>query len=107
MISRKLSLHIIGGTALPLGRPRILKLVDCSIEYFRQVRALVGPDCLIIVRWVENNLLDSTASVWFFRHLTQMQAMSAGDHNVAFESANEIADSDAPRYSAGNWRGCD
>uniref|UniRef100_A0A6M3J9I8 Putative peptidase n=1 Tax=viral metagenome TaxID=1070528 RepID=A0A6M3J9I8_9ZZZZ len=99
VISTKLGIHVIGGTALALGRPRVIKLVDPSVVYVRQVRALVGPDCLIIVRWVETGLLDRGADVWFFRHIAQMQAMSAGDPRVCFESANEIADSDAPRYS--------
>lgn len=99
MISSKLGLHIIGGTGLALGRPRVVKLVDVSPQYVRQVRGLVGPGCLIVVRWVENGLLDRGADVWFFRHLSQIQAMSAGDPNVAVEGANEIADSDAPRYS--------
>lgn len=101
VISRKLGIHIIGGTALPLGKPRVIKLVDVSVEYVRQVRALVGPECLIIVRWVENSLLDSAADTWFYRHFAQMQAMSAGDPMIAVEGANEIADSDAPRY--GVW----
>ena len=99
MISRKLGIHVIGGTTLAFGRPGVTKLVDVSTEYVRQVRSLVGPDCLIVVRWVENGLLDSAADSWFHRHLAQMQAMSAGDPMVAFESANEVADSDAPRYS--------
>jgi hypothetical protein len=97
MISTKLGLHIIGGTALAVGRPRVVKLVDTSVAYVRQVRTLVGPECLIVVRWVENNLLDSPADSWFHRHLAQMQAMA--DPMVAFESANEVADSDAARYS--------
>ena len=99
MISRKLGIHVIGGTTLAFGRPGVTKLVDVSTEYVRQVRSLVGPDCLIVVRWVENGLLDSAADSWFHRRLAQMQAMSAGDPMVAFESANEVADSDAPRYS--------
>jgi hypothetical protein len=73
--------------------------VDVSPIYVRQVRGLVGPPCLIVVRWVENNLLDNPAATWFNRHLAQMQAMSAGDANVAFEGPNEVADSDARRYS--------
>jgi len=97
MISQKLGLHILGGTALHLGRPRLVKLVDVSPQYVREVRALVGPECLIIMRWVENGLLDSAASAWFNRHIGQMQAMA--DPMTAFESANEIADSDAARYS--------
>lgn len=97
----KTGLHIISGTSLPLGKPRLIKLVDVSPEYVRQVRGQVGPNCLIVVRWVENGLLDSAADTWFHRHIAQMRAMAVGDAMVAFESANEIADSDAPRY--GVW----
>ena len=49
----KLGLHILGGTSVGLGRPRLVKLVDVSVAYVAQVRAAVGPDCLIIVRWVQ------------------------------------------------------
>ena len=42
---KRISLHIIGGTSLALagaGKPRIVKLIDCSPEYKAQVRAEVG-----------------------------------------------------------------
>ena len=97
MTSQKLGLHVISGTALHLGRPRVVKLVDVSPRYVREVRSLVGPECLIIIRWVESNVLNAGANDWFNRHIGQMQAMA--DPMTAFESCNEIADSDAARYS--------
>ena len=64
MTSKKLGLHILGGTALHLGRPRVVKLVDVSPRYVREVRSLVGPECLIIIRWVESNVLNAGANDW-------------------------------------------
>jgi hypothetical protein len=52
-----LGLQIIRGTAVGLGRPRIVKLVDCDLEYKRQVRELVGPDCIIVARWTDGGHL--------------------------------------------------
>ena len=49
----KLGLHIIEGYSGQLGQPRLVKLVDASVAYAHQVRAEVGPNCLIIVRWFE------------------------------------------------------
>jgi len=55
MISRKIGPHIISGTSAPIGRPTFVKLVDVSVEYYREVRNAVGPECLIEVRWTEPN----------------------------------------------------
>jgi len=93
----KLGLHIIGGYPGEIGAPRIVKLVDASPEYVRQVRAKVGPACLIIIRWVESNSLADGAQAWFNRHFVEMRPMV--DPNVAFEGPNEIPDSLAPRYA--------
>ena len=97
----KIGLHIIGGTSLALGRPRIVKLCDCSAEYKAQVRAEVGPDCLIVVRWVEAQqdltAPESEADAWFARHAAQMHAMN--DRQTIFEGYNEIADSMAPAFA--------
>jgi hypothetical protein len=97
----KIGLHIISGTSVPLGKPRLVKLVDVSPEYVRDVRKLVGPSCLIIVRWVTTNQnLDqplTKARLWYATHAGQMAAMN--DPNVAFESFNEIADTNASSYA--------
>jgi len=90
----KLGLHIIGGYAGELGRPRVVKLVEVSVEYVREVRRKMGRSTLIVVRWVEaEQLLDDPARrarEWFARHEKDMLAMAAGDANTAFEGYNEV-----------------
>ncbi len=99
----KIGLHIIGGTTLDLGRPAVVKLVDPSPEYVREVRARVGPACLIIVRWQDGHELENTAQTWINRHYPQMRQMrgygSEEDSNLAFEGPNETGDGSAPRYA--------
>jgi hypothetical protein len=98
-----IGLHIIGGTSLALGRPRIVKLVDCSPEYVRQVRGEVGHDCLIVVRWVEQGQYlgdpEAEATMWFHRHEGAMRAIASGDPNVIFEGYNEVPDELAPQFA--------
>ena len=115
----KLGLHIIEGfqgkLAIPgAGTPRLVKLVDVSVAYVRQVRAEIGPNCLIIVRWVEAQPLanpEQEAIDWFQRHKAQMQAMVASampgagtgdptgaDPYIAFEGYNEVPDHQAEQY---------
>lgn len=100
----KLGLHIRGSAFDParLGRPRIVKVVDVAPEYVRRVRAAVGPDCLIVVRWYEDGLYNwSNPTVagreWYERHYPAMREMA--DPQVIFEGANEIADSAAPAFA--------
>jgi hypothetical protein len=86
---QKAGLHIIGGYSGSLGRPRIVKLVDCSPEYLLQVRALVGPKCLIVVRWtLEDQPLDDPvrrAQEWYSAHRPLMV-----DPDALYEGYNEI-----------------
>jgi len=100
----KIGLHIIGGFSGSLGKPRVVKLMEASVEYVRQVRQEVGPACIIVVRWYEPDqpLADpvAAAQAWFKRHEPAMKAMAAGDPNVAFEGYNEIGDGQAPAYAA-------
>jgi len=97
----KIGAHVISGTSLALGKPRLIKLVDVSPEYVRDVRQKVGPLCLIIVRFVtQNQNLDqpiTAARMWFATRVGAMAKMN--DPNVAFEGYNEIADSNALSYS--------
>lgn len=95
----KLGLHIIEGFDGAIGRPRLVKLVDVSADYVRQVRAQVGPECLIIVRWYEPEqpLGAGRAAGWFGRRLGAMRAMSAYGP-IAFEGYNEVPDSHAEAY---------
>ncbi len=98
----KLGLHIIGGTSVALGRPTIVKLVNASPEYVRQVRAEVGPDCLIVVRWFEGvqalSSPEGNAADWVGRHRLDLLALS-GDPNVVVEGYNEIPYELAVRFA--------
>ncbi len=91
----KLGLHIIGGWRGQFGQPRVVKLVNCSVEYKREVRAQVGRDCLIIWRRIEpDQALDNPvqrARDWFTARVGEMRAWAEDDDNVLFESLNEIA----------------
>jgi murein DD-endopeptidase MepM/ murein hydrolase activator NlpD len=95
----KLGLHILGGFGGGLGRPRIVKLVDASVEYIRQVRALVGDGCALIVRWTEpSQPLDDPvrrAREWYDRRRPSMV-----DTGAYYEGYNEIADSQAGAFAA-------
>ncbi|HPL30402.1 MAG TPA: N-acetylmuramoyl-L-alanine amidase [Anaerolineae bacterium] len=100
----KLGLHIIGGFSGNLRQPRVVKLVDASPKYMRQVRSQVGPACLIVVRWVEMDqpLADpvAAAGAWFKRREPALREMAAVDGAIAFESYNEIDDTMAAAYCA-------
>ena len=102
-ISRKVGLHVLNSTGLALGRPAACKLVDPSLDTYRRVRAEVGADCLIVVRWYHaEQPLDNparNASDWFNAHREWMQAIPDPDR-TAFEGWNEIGDSQAPQYAA-------
>lgn len=99
MTGAKLGLHILGGYAGSLGKPRIVKLVDASPEYIRQVRREVGDACLLIVRWVEQaQPLDDPvrrAREWYERRRPAMV-----DALAWYEGYNEIADWQAPAFCA-------
>ena len=49
----KIGAHILGDSfdVARLGKPKLVKLVDCSIDFKNRVRAQVGKDCLIIIRF--------------------------------------------------------
>lgn len=107
-----IGLHIIGGTNLPLtkgnAKPRVVKLLDCSAAYYRQVRAAVGNDCLIVVRWYDANqplgAPYENATGWFAKHRADIDAMKSP--TTAFEGYNEVADSNAAAYAEVEyWRG--
>lgn len=100
----KLGLHILEGWSGDLGRPRLVKLANCSVEEAKRVRVAVGPQAVLIVRWVEDHLqfLDDperNARDWYARHEAHISQL-AGDPNVAFEGYNEIGDARATAYCA-------
>ncbi len=92
MAIHKLGAHIIGGTRLALGRPAVIKLVNVSPAYVAQVRAEVGPDCLVVVRFQFDEPKPGqeprqTARDWYARRRGDMLAMKAAGPNIAFETA--------------------
>jgi len=101
---RKICPHIEGGWSGAIGKPPVAKLVNVSPEYVRQVRDAIGPNTLIIVRWVSDyQPLDDPerlALAWVVDHRDAMIAMSDDrrDRQVAFEGYNEIPDSQAVAY---------
>ncbi len=103
MISRKVGLHVINGTSLALGRPKAIKLVDPSVQYVADVRALVDAECFIDIRFHEKNqtLDNPTARAfdWYDRHITAMLAMAVVGGPIGFEGYNEIADDSAAAYA--------
>jgi len=102
-ISRKVGPHIIGGTSVPIGQPTFVKLVDVSVEYYREIRAIVGPDVLIEVRWAEPNdyqPLDDPerrAQEWWNKRKGWILAVPASD-NVVYAGYNEIGDEKAEAF---------
>lgn len=98
----KLGAHIIGGWPGNLGKPRLVKLVDCSVEYVAQVRGQIGPQALIIWRRIVPQPLDNPtqrAREWFERWSPSMRAAAAYGP-IGYESYNEVADQDAGAYAA-------
>lgn len=91
----KIGLHIIESWDGHLGTPRLVKLVEVSPGYVREVRRRVGPRCIIVVRWVADDCYpldrpEERAREWVDRYLPDMQAMAEGDPNIVFEGYNEI-----------------
>lgn len=99
MSGAKLGLHILGGYAGSLGKPRIVKLVDASPEYIRQVRREVGDGCHMIVRWYEAaQPLDDPvrrAREWYERRRPAMV-----DALAWYEGLNEVPDTQAHAFAA-------
>jgi N-acetyl-anhydromuramyl-L-alanine amidase AmpD len=102
----KIWAHIIGGWAGHLGKPRGVKLVNPSAEYVRQVRAAIGPQALIIVRFetwrtpLNKGVPENSALDWWNTHRAAIAAMTDGgrDRQVAFEGRNEVPDDLAEWY---------
>lgn len=102
-ISRKVGLHVLNSTGLALGRPAACKLVDPSLETYRRVRAEVGPDCLIVVRWY-HAVQDLSAPAqnawgWWQAHRDWIASVPGTDRTV-YEGWNEIGDAQAPQYAS-------
>ena len=102
MISRKVSVHIIGDNFDPaqLGRPTVVKLHNASVDFKNRVRTAVGPGCLIVVRWQYDAVNWASpswqAAEWFYTHRERIQAMA--DPNTVFECLNEPPDDQAVAF---------
>ena len=103
----KLGVQIIGNNfdvnqLAGVYKPAIVKLVDCSVDYYWKVRSIVGSTSIIIVRWyLPSQPLDNPeqrADEWFNSHKVYIMAVKS-DYTL-FEGYNEIADSSAPQYCA-------
>ncbi|MHB9031928.1 MAG: N-acetylmuramoyl-L-alanine amidase [Anaerolineae bacterium] len=83
-------------------KPRLVKLVDCSLVFYWKVRAVVGPKTTILIRWVrQEQPLDNpvqNARDWFELHRAFI--LETKSDYTLFEGDNEQADSDASRYCA-------
>ena len=101
MISRILGLHDMHDSGVHPGRPRAIKLVDCSLTYYWRTRQIVGDGCLIDVRWYEpHQALDDPerrAQEWWERRKAFILAIPAAE-NVVYEGYNEIGDAEAAAH---------
>jgi hypothetical protein len=98
-ISRKCGPYIIGGTNVVLRRPdaapTFVVLTDCSAEYYAQIRAMMGPDCLIEMRWTEPSDYqpldnpEAQADIWWYKRSPIILNIPKGD-SVVFAGYNEI-----------------
>jgi hypothetical protein len=106
-ISRKCSPYIIGGTTAPLRRadakPTFVMMVDCSVAYHAQIRALMGLDVLIEMRWTEPNdyqPLDNPeqrADEWWARRRGAILAIPVSDRTI-IAGYNEIGTEQAAAF---------
>ncbi|MEN6301466.1 MAG: hypothetical protein ABFD96_02000, partial [Armatimonadia bacterium] len=107
-VSNKIGPYVMGGTNVALRRstakPTFVMLVDCSPEYHAQVRALMGPETLIEMRWTERDddqPLDDPerrADEWWGRRKAAILAVPAGDRTV-FAGYNEIGTDQAEAFA--------
>lgn len=95
----KIGLHILNGFTGNLGRPHIVKLVDPSPTYIRDVRKLVGDACTLVIRWTEAvqplSAPVQNARDWFARRRPSMV-----DARALYEGYNEVADEQAAPFAA-------
>lgn len=102
-ISRKIGPHIIGSSNIPIGTPTVVKVVDADEPFIAQLRAILGPKPLLVVRWFEPvqplTPPEQRAREWFNKRLAAMRALKKYAP-IAFEGYNEIGDASASAYCA-------
>jgi len=102
---KKLGLHILDTYTGTLRPQRVIKLVDSSVETCAQVRAQVGPGCLMIYRWYiadQDQLLDDPhegAIAFVEARMGTMRMIYHVAAPVVFEGLNEVADSRTEEYA--------
>ena len=60
----RIGVHVIKGTSVALGHPPIVVLYNCDTAYYRQVRAKVGDDTIIVFRtggWPHDHVVAAIA----------------------------------------------
>lgn len=93
---RKIGIHIISGFSGGLGHLPLYVLVNVTPQYVRDVRARVGPDPLIVVRWVQQyqplTNPEQEAVEWFSAHLGDMLLATdnGADKRIVWQGMNEI-----------------
>ena len=93
---RKIGVHIIGGYNGQLGPLPLYVLVNVTPQYVREVRALVGPEPLIVVRWVQSyqplSNPEQEAVEWFSAHLADMllATNNGADKRTIWQGMNEV-----------------
>lgn len=101
MVSRKVSLHVTGSLD-GLGSPTVLKLYLADVAQVARARSVVGPTCLLVVRWyhAQQPVLgpEQCADNWFAAHEQDIRRMIAYSP-IVFEGYNEIGDELADAYA--------
>lgn len=103
---RKIGLHTVGGFGGAYGPSPVIKLVDASPEFWRQVRQQVGPNVLMIWRKTlsDQSLNDpvNNARAFYSRYrpeMLQCLAPAYAGGECAMSSYNEIDDPSAEAYN--------
>lgn len=103
MAMDKICLHVMEGYNGRFGQARLVKLVNVSVPYVREVRNELGYEVPIIVRFEQAHQPledpEQNAEEWFHRYAARMWDMQAvAGPRIYFEGLNEIADGEAPEY---------
>jgi len=102
---KKICAHIENGYNGPLGPAGAIKLFNPNVQWAGEVRQMLGPKALIIVRYKDadyGSLSDNPvklAETFFYSHLSDMLAISSAGPAI-FEGRCEPAECDLPHIIA-------
>jgi len=107
MQTTKICPHILESYSGTLGKPPVVKVVNPSFEYLRQLRQQIGPEPMLIARWTVDGepwaewmrAPEYWAQRWVDMHRATIHACVEAGLNVAFEGANEVPDELSAAYS--------